>query len=65
MSADNTHAPAPTDDAMAADWAAALAEAKPRRAGGATSPTEQVAPAPFASFAPTRRRDGGAATTST
>jgi flagellar motor switch protein FliN len=48
MSADDSNA-APADepqDAMAAEWAAALAESKP-----AATEVEQVAPAPFANFA--------------
>lgn len=43
-------------DAMAAEWAAALAESKPAAAEVAEevqAPTEQVAPASFANFAPT------------
>jgi len=50
MSADNT---APADgeqDAMAAEWAAALAETKPSGAVPATE-VEQVAPAQFTNFA--------------
>jgi flagellar motor switch protein FliN len=42
-----------SDDALADDWAAALAEAKPSPAQAAeVSAIEQVAPASFASFAP-------------
>ena len=43
-------------DAMAAEWAAALAEAKPAAtevAEEVQAPPEQVAPASFANFAPT------------
>nr|WP_295085330.1 flagellar motor switch protein FliN [uncultured Roseateles sp.] len=41
-------------DAMAAEWAAALAEAKPNDvAEEVSTPTEQVAPASFANFSPT------------
>ncbi len=41
-------------DAMAAEWAAALAEAKGTEvAEEVQTPTEQVAPASFASFSPT------------
>ncbi|MEL4181254.1 flagellar motor switch protein FliN [Roseateles sp. PN1] len=41
-------------DAMAAEWAAALAEAKPNDvAEEVSAPTEQVAPASFANFSPT------------
>ncbi|MCU0774171.1 MAG: flagellar motor switch protein FliN [Ideonella sp.] len=50
MSADQ--APGSTEDAMAAEWAAALAESKPAVAGDLT-PTEQVAPATFTNFSPT------------
>ncbi len=59
MSADNA-APAdatPTaatpnaeEDKMAAEWAAALAEAKPGPAGEVAAPSDSVAPAAFASF---------------
>jgi flagellar motor switch protein FliN/FliY len=49
--AENTAAPADAGtDAMAAEWAAALAESKPSGAIGATA-VEQVAPAKFANFA--------------
>jgi flagellar motor switch protein FliN/FliY len=51
MSAENTHA-APADapqDAMAAEWAAAVADAKPL---ATAAEVEQVAPAQFATFAP-------------
>ncbi|MBY0235462.1 MAG: flagellar motor switch protein FliN [Burkholderiaceae bacterium] len=41
-------------DAMAAEWAAALAKAKPNDvAEEVSAPTEQVAPASFANFSPT------------
>jgi flagellar motor switch protein FliN/FliY len=41
----------PAEDAMAAEWAAALAESKPTEAAAeVTSAVEQVAPAPFANF---------------
>jgi len=46
MSADSNAAPAPAQDAMADEWAAAVAEAKP--AAGAV---EQVAPVSFANLA--------------
>jgi len=40
-----------SEDAMAAEWAAALAETKPgSSAGGAGTAVEQVAPAQFANF---------------
>ena len=41
------------DDALAAEWAAALAEAKPETATELHDGGDQVAPAAFASFAPT------------
>jgi len=41
-------------DAMAAEWAAALAESKPSEvAEEVSAPSEQVAPASFANFSPT------------
>ena len=59
MSAENSNAA--EQDAMAAEWAAALAESKP---GGAVETAtevqpEQVAPASFASFAPTTATNAG------
>ncbi len=52
MSADNA---ASEEDAMAAEWAAALAESKPGSAGTASELTtaESVSPAAFANFAST------------
>jgi flagellar motor switch protein FliN/FliY len=47
MSAENNAAPTGEQDAMAAEWAAALAESKP----AAATEVEQVAPAAFANFA--------------
>ena len=41
------------EDKMAAEWAAALSESKGSTAGTEISATETVAPAAFASFAPT------------
>lgn len=49
MSAENA---TPDDDAMAAEWAAALAESK-SPSGSELQTTEQVSPAAFASFSPT------------
>jgi flagellar motor switch protein FliN/FliY len=43
------HAAASEEDKMAAEWAAALAEAKPETASE-VAPAEQVAPAAFANF---------------
>jgi flagellar motor switch protein FliN/FliY len=52
MSTDNPEATATDEqDAMAAEWAAALAEAKPESASELQA-TEQVAPASFSNFAP-------------
>jgi flagellar motor switch protein FliN len=59
MSADNAApadatppaaAPNAEEDKMAAEWAAALAEAKPESAGEVAAPSDSVAPAAFASF---------------
>ncbi len=48
------------DDAMAAEWAAALAESKPAASGSTEMhTTEQVSPASFANFAPTGAAGGG------
>jgi flagellar motor switch protein FliN/FliY len=55
MSADNSAA---EQDAMAAEWAAALAEAKPAETASEVQP-EQVAPASFANFAPTTATSAG------
>jgi flagellar motor switch protein FliN len=50
---ENAGAAAPdSDDAMAAEWAAALAEAKPDTAGSSPTAMEQVAPVSFASLGP-------------
>ena len=49
MSADNAAAPEESQDKMAAEWAAAMAEAKPADAGALAAPAES--PVPFASFA--------------
>ena len=47
-------------DAMAAEWAAALEESKPSEiANEVQQPTEHVSPAPFASFAPTAASAAG------
>jgi flagellar motor switch protein FliN/FliY len=53
MSADNAE-----QDAMAAEWAAALAEAKPTETASEVQP-EQVAPASFTSFSPTTTAGAG------
>ena len=57
MSADNT-APQGAEDAMAAEWAAALAETKPETASEVTA-AEQVAPASFTNFAATTASTAG------
>ncbi len=47
-------------DAMAAEWAAALEESRPTEvANEVQQPNEQVSPAPFASFAPTAASAAG------
>jgi len=58
MSAENSAA---EQDAMAAEWAAALAEAKPSGAIESASEVqpEQVAPASFATFSPTTATGAG------
>ena len=55
MSADN---PAAEQDAMAAEWAAALAEAKPAETASEVQPA-QVAPASFTNFSPTTATSAG------
>jgi flagellar motor switch protein FliN/FliY len=51
--ASETQAATPEQDAMAAEWAAALAEAKPEVASELQTAAEQVAPASFTNFTPT------------
>jgi flagellar motor switch protein FliN len=53
MSAENTE-----QDAMAAEWAAALAEAKPAETASEVQ-SEQVAPASFTNFSPTAATSAG------
>ena len=57
MSADNTAISTAEQDAMADEWAAALAEtkneAKPEKAAEVRSSVDQVAPASFQNFSPT------------
>ena len=55
MSTENT-APA---DAAAAEWAAALAEAKPETASEVHAAAEQVSPASFQNFSPTAASTAG------
>jgi flagellar motor switch protein FliN/FliY len=60
MSAEENNGSAADDaDAMAAEWAAALAEAKPETASEVQDPAEQVTPASFANFAPTTTNSAG------
>jgi flagellar motor switch protein FliN/FliY len=51
------------EDRMAAEWAAALAEAQPSSGGNVaseiSSPAEQVAPASFTNFSPTSNAGAG------
>ena len=56
MSTDNTAAAADETDAMAAEWAAALAESKPE---AATEVQDQVSPASFQNFSPTTGNAAG------
>jgi flagellar motor switch protein FliN/FliY len=56
MSADNTAAASDEQAAMAAEWAAALAEAKPETA---SEVQDQVEPAAFQNFAPTTASTAG------
>ena len=56
MSTDNTAAAADDTDAMAAEWAAALAESKPE---AATEVQDQVSPASFQNFSPTTGNTAG------
>jgi flagellar motor switch protein FliN len=59
MSAEQT-AGAPQDtDAMAAEWAAALAESKPEVASEVHAAADQVAPASFQNFTPTGASTAG------
>jgi flagellar motor switch protein FliN/FliY len=51
MSTDTPAAAAPAEDAMAAEWATALAESKPETASEVATSVEQAAPAQFANFA--------------
>ena len=53
MSAESTPNANAETDAMADEWAAALAEAKPETASEVRAPVDQVAPASFQNFSPT------------
>ena len=48
-----------TEDAMAAEWAAALAESKPETASEVQMQAEQVSPAAFTNFSPTPGGNAG------
>ena len=57
MSADNAHMS--EEDRMAAEWAAALAEASPSgNVANEVATSEQVAPAAFTNFSPTNNANG-------
>ena len=58
MSAENNTSAPGEPDAMAAEWAAALAETKPETASELQT-TEQVSPASFTNFAPTTATTAG------
>ena len=57
MSAENAVPAGPNDDAMAAEWASALAESKPEVASEVQA--DQVAPAAFQNFSPTSASTAG------
>ena len=60
MSAETNESPAPSaEDAMADEWASALAEAKAGTATEVHDAADQVAPAEFANFAPTTASSAG------
>ena len=60
MSADNNAVPAAGDnDAAAAEWAAALADAKPETASEVHAAADQISPASFQNFAPTGASGAG------
>ena len=59
MSEENSTAASDEQDAMAAEWAAALAEAKPETASELHSAADQVASASFQNFAPTTAMSAG------
>ena len=59
MSEENTAAASDEQDAMAAEWAAALAEAKPETASELHSAADQVAAASFQNFTPTTATSTG------
>ncbi|HEY9063741.1 MAG TPA: flagellar motor switch protein FliN [Burkholderiaceae bacterium] len=57
MSTDKNSSTQSAEDAMAAEWAAALAESKPETASEVQ--TDQIAPASFQNFAPTGAAGAG------
>ena len=57
MSTDKNSSTQSAEDAMAAEWAAALAESKPETASEVQ--TDQIAPASFQNFAPTGTAGAG------
>ena len=59
MSTENTAPAAEEPDAMAAEWAAALAEAKPETASEVHAAVDQVSPASFQNFAATGASGAG------
>lgn len=60
MASDNKAASGGDDtDAMAAEWAAALAETKPETASEVHAPADQISPAAFQNFAPTGANTAG------
>ena len=59
MSSENTSPAADETDAMAAEWAAALAETKPETASEVHAAADQVAPAAFQNFSPTTGSTAG------
>ena len=60
MAAENTEAaPGAEQDAMADEWAAALAEAKPESASEVHTAADQGAPASFQNFTPTATHSAG------
>jgi flagellar motor switch protein FliN len=59
MSSENTSPAADQPDAMAAEWAAALAESQPETASEVHAPADQISPAAFQNFSPTTGNTAG------
>jgi flagellar motor switch protein FliN len=59
MSSENTLPAADQPDAMAAEWAAALAESQPETASEVHAPADQISPAAFQNFSPTTGNTAG------